>query len=79
MASGISVPRERYWGLVEDNAKLRELVHDFALLTDDAVSHWGIELEAGNSIDSPPAEWKECLYELDTLVNRMRELGIEAR
>ena len=28
MASGISVPSERYWGLVEDNAKLRELCGD---------------------------------------------------
>ena len=79
MASGISVPSERYWRLVEDNAKLRELVHDFALLTDDAVSHWGIELEAVNSTEAPPAEWKECLYELDMLVNRMHELGIEIK
>lgn len=63
--------------LATENAKLRELVRDFALLTDDVVSHWGIELEAGNSTEAPPAEWKERLYELDMLVSRMREEGIE--
>ena len=61
-----------------NNDNLRELVHDFALFAEDAVNKYGIELEAGHDVEAPPAEWKECLYELEMLVNRMRELGIEA-
>lgn len=61
-----------------NNDNLRELVYDFALFAEDAVNKYGIELEAGHDVEAPPAEWKECLYELEMLVNRMRELGIEA-
>ena len=63
--------------LKAENEKLRELAHDFALFAEDAVNKYGIELEAGHDVEAPPAEWKECLYELEMLANRMRDLGIE--
>lgn len=59
------------------NDALKELVQDFASFAKHVMNQWGVELEAGYATDAPPAEWKQCLYELDMLVERMRKLGIE--
>lgn len=63
--------------VTDRNDALKELVQDFASFAKHVMNQWGIELEAGYATDAPPAEWKQCLYELDMLAERMRKLGIE--
>lgn len=63
--------------VTDRNDALKELVQDSISFVKHVMNQWGIELEAGHATDAPPADWKQCLYELDMLVERMRELGIE--
>lgn len=63
--------------VTDRNDALKELVQDSISFVKHVMNQWGIELEAEYATDAPPAEWKQCLHELDMLVERMRELGIE--
>ena len=64
--------------LYEENDRLREMVQDLSSFVRWVIEQWGSNLEAdGADVQAPPAEWKQCLYELDMLAERMSGLGIE--